>query len=223
MLMTSITALIVLGLSVYLYQRRKKQAQRVYIERYQFAPAIAAKVKHAYPHLNDKDVELVLQGLRDYFYICHQAGNKMVAMPSQVVDVAWHEFILFTRNYQQFCKKALGRFLHHTPSEAMRTKVVAQDGIRRAWRLACAKSNLPAAAPTQLPLLFALDSQLKIKDGFVYALDCKNKKSPLYGDGYCAAHIGCSSGCAGDSGSTSSSSDSFGGDSSCGGGCGGGD
>ncbi len=149
-------------------------------------------------------------------------------MPSQVVDDAWHEFILFTRAYQQYCNKALGRYLHHTPAEAMDSPTIAQEGIKRAWRLACAKDETDPRAPIILPLLFAIDAQLNIENGFRYAPDCRNSNSPNYGSGYCASHIGCSSGCAGDSGALSSDSggdggffDGFGGSDGCGGGCGG--
>ena len=58
-------------------------------------------------------------------------------MPSQVVDDAWHTFILFTRNYELFCRKAFGRFLHHTPAEAMAGQTTATEGIKRTWRIAC--------------------------------------------------------------------------------------
>lgn len=195
-----------------------------YFKSYRFSSSVGKKVQAKYPQLTNADVALVLEGLRDYFYICNKAKRKMVAMPSQVVDVAWHEFILFTRPYQSFCKKAFGRFLHHTPTEAMRTPTRAQQGIKRAWRLACSKDNINRSVPTQLPLLFAIDSMLNIEDGFKYSLNCKDKSSPLYGDGYCAGHIGCASGCGGDSGSSSGSGSSFSDDSSgCGGGgCGGG-
>ncbi len=206
---------------VYYWHRSKKKSQLAFIESYRFNTAIVKKVQNRYPNLNNQQIELVLCGLKDYFYICNQAKRKMVSMPSQVVDVAWHEFILFTRHYQAFCKKALGRFLHHTPTEAMRTPTLAQEGIKRAWRLACAKSNINPRAPTHLPLLFEIDSKLQIEDGFKYSLNCKDRSSPFYGDGYCAGHIGCASGCAGDSGS-GGFFDGFGGDSSdCGGGCGG--
>jgi hypothetical protein len=77
-------------------------------------------------------------------------------MPSQVVDDAWHEFILFTRQYQQFCERGLGRFLHHTPAEAMRSPTDAQDGIKRAWRLACRRDGIDPKAPQSLPLLLRL-------------------------------------------------------------------
>jgi hypothetical protein len=130
----------------------------------------------------------------------------MVAMPSQVVDVAWHEFILFTREYEKFSKKAIGGFLHHTPTEAMRTPTLAQEGIKRTWRLACANENISPSSPQRLPLLFAIDSLFNIDDGFTYSLNCKDKSSPNYGSGYCAGHIGCTSGCGGDSGASSTTS-----------------
>ncbi|MGI1679464.1 MAG: hypothetical protein K6L75_12065 [Cellvibrionaceae bacterium] len=198
--------------SLYEYYKYKRLS---YIEDYHFNPAIGKKVQEKYTHLTDQDVQLVLEGLRSYFYICNKANRKMVSMPSQVVDVAWHEFILFTRSYQLFCKKGIGRFLHHTPTEAMSSPTVAQKGIKRAWRLACAKERINPSKPTKLPLLFLLDSKLNIKDGFKYSLNCKDKSSPLYGDSFCASHIGCSSSC---SGSSRSAADN---PSGCGSSCGG--
>lgn len=196
---------------------RHRRRQRVaFIDSYRFHPVLKRKVLERYPHLSEAQLTLVFDALRDYFQLCNLAGRRMVSMPSQVVDVAWHEFILFTRAYQAFCGKAIGRFLHHTPSEAMKTPTLAQDGIKRAWRLACARQGISPRAPVQLPLLFAIDAQLNIADGYRYALNCQDRASPLYGSGYCAGHIGCASGCGGDSGCDGSGDG--GGD---GGGCGG--
>jgi hypothetical protein len=212
----------------YLVFRGKRAKQFAYIENYRFHPTLAEKVKAKYPHLSDDEVTMVFDALRDYFRMCNLAKKRMVSMPSQVVDVAWHEFILFTRLYKKFSEKAIGRFLHHTPTVAMKRPTLAQDGIKRAWRLACAKERIDPADPARLPLIFAIDGMLDIKDGFRYSLDCKDKSSPAYGDGYCAGHIGCAAGCAGDSGTSDSggffdgSGDSSGcSGSSCGGGCGG--
>lgn len=33
----------------------------------------------------------------------------------QAIDDMWHTFIIFTRDYQHFCKKYFGEFLHHAP------------------------------------------------------------------------------------------------------------
>lgn len=34
----------------------------------------------------------------------------------QPIDVAWHEFILMTREYTEFCTEYLGGYIHHTPA-----------------------------------------------------------------------------------------------------------
>ncbi|MGH0004846.1 hypothetical protein ACQU0X_32695 [Pseudovibrio ascidiaceicola] len=31
------------------------------------------------------------------------------------IDELWHTFVIFTRNYAQFCKQVAGCFLHHVP------------------------------------------------------------------------------------------------------------
>ena len=192
------------------------------IDNYTFPVTIQKKLLETYPHLSEQQVALVMKGLKEYFQVCNLAGKRMVAMPSQAVDVVWHEFILFTRQYEKFCKDSLGRFLHHTPAEAMKSQTVAQEGIKTAWRLACVREDIPPKRAYRLPLLFALDAQLEIPDGFHYSLNCRNSSNgndPV-ADHYCAAHIGCGSGCAGGSDSDSGSSGCVGGDSS---GCGGGD
>jgi len=193
-----------------------RNRRQLLIDTYKFPKSIGEKVSAKYPHLSDDDIHLVINGLREYFHICNVAGKKMVSMPSQVVDVAWHEFILFTEQYSFFCKKAMGRFLHHTPAEAMKKPTLAQVGIKRVWRISCQRQGIDHRAAASLPILFSIDSMLKIDDGFKYSLDCTRKG----GGDYCATHIGCSSGCAGGSGSFFGDSSSDGG-SGCGGGCGG--
>lgn len=188
----------------------RQASQLAYIQRYRFHPAIKKKLKNKHPTLTDAQLDQVFQALRDYFHICNRAKRRMVSMPSQVVDDAWHEFILFTRTYQRFCQKAYGRFLHHTPAEAMATPTLAQEGIKRTWRLACIKENISLQTPSRLPLLFSIDAQLAVAGGFFYSLHCRPGDN-----GYCASNIGCGGGCGGGGDGDS------GADSGCGGGCGG--
>lgn len=199
-------------------------SQQVYIDTCQFPFSLTGKVSKTYPHLSSIQVESVMKGLRQFFQICHEAGPVMVAMPSQVVDVAWHEFILSTQAYDDFCQQAYGHFLHHMPAQAMRQASQGPQGIKRAWRLACEREGINPKRPTRLPLLFALDADLEIPDGFKYSIDCSRPGSHPY----CASHVGCSGGSCGTSGSGghSTSDGDSGGDSSggsCGSGCGGGD
>jgi hypothetical protein len=37
--------------------------------------------------------------------------------PSCLVDVGWHTFMLYTRDYAQFCERIAGRFIHHNPAD----------------------------------------------------------------------------------------------------------
>jgi hypothetical protein len=202
-------------------QSRRRQRRASFIDSYSFPRGVRERVKKQYPHLSEADLDLVFSALRDYFHLCRKASRRMLAMPSQVVDVAWHEFILFTRNYEAFCAKALGRFLHHTPTEAMPSRTMASDGIKRTWRLACRRAGVDPIAAATVPLLFAIDGQLAIEDGFRYTLNCTALAAAGSTASYCASHIGCGSGCGGGG---SGSGCGSGGDSSGdgGGGCGGG-
>lgn len=193
------------------------------------------KLRQVYPHLSGKDADLVERGLRQFFMACHRSKRKFVAMPSKVVDVLWHEFILHTQAYQNWCDIALGHFLHHTPAEVLGVRSDRNDGLRRAWFWACKDESINPRNPTRLPLLFALDAKCGIEGGFQYVPDCKDidRKSDANGDGtgsYCATDFsdGSSSGDSASFGGMDSSADGGdggsdgGGDGGDGGGCGGG-
>jgi hypothetical protein len=178
------------------------------------------KLREAYPHLSGKDADLVERGLRQFFLACARSGRRFVAMPSRAVDAMWHEFILHTRAYRDWCDLALGRFLHHTPAEALGADAQRNDGLRRAWYWACRDEAIDPRAPTRLPLLFALDAKLKIAGGFTYLADCRDilaKSAAGEGSGgvYCGTSFS--------NGSASGDGDSFGGADSSGDGDGGGD
>lgn len=171
-------------------QRRRRK----HIDNYVYPDAVRYKLKERYPHLNAKQIQQVLDGLSEFFHLCHDARDINVSMPSQAVDIAWHEFIVCTDEYRRFCRKAFGFFLHHTPAEAMSSPIQAENGIRRSWGIACLRDYINPEAPDRLPMLFALDAELNIEDGFHYSLDCGHGEDttehglPIY----CAAHIGCS-------------------------------
>jgi hypothetical protein len=41
--------------------------------------------------------------------------REPLAMASEPVDAVWHQFILFTEKYHEFCKEFNGGYVHHTP------------------------------------------------------------------------------------------------------------
>jgi hypothetical protein len=195
---------------------------------------LVGKLQAAYPHLSSGDCDLVMRGLRQFFMAHLRSNRKFIAMPSKVVDAAWHEFILHTRGYQAWCNSAFGSLLHHSPAEVLGRNAQRNDGLRRAWYWACKEESIDPRHPSRLPLLFALDRKFKIEGGFSYVPDCggvKREQGSGSGD-YCGASFGDSSsssdgdagGFGGSESSASGGADSGsdgGSDSGCGGGCGG--
>ncbi|MGB2221629.1 hypothetical protein [Neptunomonas sp.] len=189
-----LTVAILLNLLLALFLRRHKR-RLPYINRYKFPDTIRNKLLEKYPHFNDSDIDMILDGLRSYFHICNVAGNNAVAMPSKVVDEAWHEFILFTAQYRKFCKKGLGRFLDHVPSLPLNNPAqhMGNASLKRAWRLSCEREKIDHVNPPALPLLFAIDELLKVQDGFYYSLVGEALEGVNDTKNFPVARIGCTS------------------------------
>ncbi len=196
-------------------QRDIRLGREEYIRRYIFTSEIFSKVREQYPALEEKDLYLVARALREYFIIYLRANKKTIGMPSRIVDVMWHEFILDTRKYTDFCHKAFGAYFHHIPASKSQKGIAVANSMKNTLRLAFLEENINPEKPTRLPLLFAIDEKLKIPKGNIYRL-------PTSAQGVSGSN---NSSCGGIACGGSSCSDSSGccGDSGCGGGCGGGD
>ncbi|MEU4362561.1 hypothetical protein [Promicromonospora sp. NPDC023987] len=48
--------------------------------------------------------------------------------PSEIVNPGWHEFILHTVDYVEFCERIAGRFLHHVPTEPENVAAEGEGG-----------------------------------------------------------------------------------------------
>ena len=213
-ILIGVITVVALLFTAFKFKSKQLAKRKAHIINFTIPAKVLQTVKSRYPHLSDDQLKTVESGLREWFHVNLLAEGKPISMPSQVVDVAWHELILFTKFYQDFCQKAFGRFLHHHPAEAMSSPKLAQRGIKTAWKFACAKEKISPLKPTRLPLLFAIDALLDIEDGFKYQLNCQGVGK----DGYCATHIGCSASCG-----SNASADGGGDSGGCsGGGCGGG-
>ena len=144
--------------AVYSIRRAETLKSRVaFIEKYVFSNSLQEKFKQKYPQLSDDAVQKVFIALKDFFIFC--TDNHWHPMPSKVVDDAWHEFILHTKEYQDFCEGAFGRFLHHTPAEAFDRNLSAnkeKDGLKKVWKAACENEEIDRFNPEKLPLITLL-------------------------------------------------------------------
>jgi hypothetical protein len=141
-------------------RRLRHRRRRAFIENYEFPAALEAKLREKLE--SDYQVDVALEGLRAWYLACLDAPGEMLGMPSRAVDVAWHEMILMTRAYHAFCDRAFGHYLHHSPDSVMDEPV--EYGLART--LAVVESQSVAAAG--VPLLFAIDGQLRVEDGYVW-------------------------------------------------------
>ena len=159
-----------------LWRRQVALRREQFIRTWTLPNGLFERLRKNHPNLSLKDCQLVAHGLRQFFLAHLKSGRKFVSMPSQIADDLWHEFILFTRNYEAFCRKAFGRFLHHTPAVVLSSASQSNAGLRRCWWYSCLEDNINPRSPSRLPLLFALDAKLNIPNGFRYAADCKSPR-----------------------------------------------
>lgn len=158
--------MVVIGLVAW-YRLHRRRARRAWVANYRFPSPVTVALLKEYPQLKAHQAEQVLAALRSYFQLCQGAGKTPLGMPSQVVDKAWHAFILCTRDYQAFCQQAFGRYLHHTPHQAGEGRQ-QQRALRQTWLRACRAEGLVSTGQLVMPTLFALDAALGIPHGFQY-------------------------------------------------------
>jgi hypothetical protein len=207
--------------------RRWLQLKRAeFIRTYKLPAGLLGKLMERHPELTLKDSALVSRGLRQFFIAYLMSGKKFVSMPSVDADALWHEFILYTREYQRFCRHGFGGFMHHSPARVLSADKRNNEGLRRTWWYCCKYENINPRNPTRLPLLFALDEKLKISGGNRYHPQCEQLRKGGDGAVYCGGDFSSSSfdgGTAGFGDVSSGDSGSGDGSSGCGGGgCGGG-
>lgn len=65
-----------------------------------------------------EEVAALLDEVKKYIVLSRLMRDRSVPMLSRRIDEAWHQFILFSEEYKQFCLRFFGRFVHHNPGRA---------------------------------------------------------------------------------------------------------
>jgi hypothetical protein len=72
-------------------------------------------------HASREEAEEVFQETLKWLYLCGCSLRAGVAcaMTAEIakLDEMWHTFLMFTRDYADFCEHYFGSFLHHVPNE----------------------------------------------------------------------------------------------------------
>jgi hypothetical protein len=71
-------------------------------------------------HITDtsEEAEALFTEVKRYFVLCRSDQSKIWEMYSLRVDEAWHQFILFTQQYFDFCRRFYGKYIPHSPGNA---------------------------------------------------------------------------------------------------------
>lgn len=83
------------------------------IDSYDFS-RISTKYQQVH-ETSEKEAVEVLEELKKWFTLCAVNPGRKYHIGSRIDDM-WHVFILFTKDYAEFCEQRIGFFLHHEPS-----------------------------------------------------------------------------------------------------------
>ena len=154
-----------------------------YIQNYQISENVIFKFnlkRKLSPEQLIKTVEALKQFFMIYAFQIQEKNYQKYAIPSKVADELWHEFMLSSKEYADFCQEAFGKFLHHTPDSSKSNKDLFQftkssfnkplnKDVLVTWdNLNKIKKNHKLYMIGTIPAIFALDSYLNIDDGFYY-------------------------------------------------------
>ncbi|MFD1957900.1 hypothetical protein ACFSL6_27930 [Paenibacillus thailandensis] len=78
-----------------------------------FEERIRDRVTKAWPNLRRDEWNWTWFELKRYFLLCGIV--KSVPMYSKNADRIWHEMLMFTREYEDWCKRYCGEMIHHSP------------------------------------------------------------------------------------------------------------
>jgi hypothetical protein len=95
------------------------------------APFVVDKLLDAGVVEERERAELLLCEVKKYLLLSHHL-RKPLPMSSALVDAAWHQFVLFTREYASFCQIYLGSFFHHVPEAPPSGEAPAEGGMTQA-------------------------------------------------------------------------------------------
>jgi len=74
---------------------------------------ISKKIQQALLCNSDDATRALVEVIKFIWLAANSSEGRL--SPSHRVDLAWHELILFTLVYHEFCHEQFGRFVHHHP------------------------------------------------------------------------------------------------------------
>jgi hypothetical protein len=91
-----------------------------FLESYRIPDGVISRLVESEPY-NRMSREEILVRVTEFkkfmaLLVINHKKNRRVEMLSKEVDEIWHTHILFTKEYQDFCKMLVGEYVHHAPN-----------------------------------------------------------------------------------------------------------
>lgn len=70
-------------------------------------------------NMERSEAEMIFSEMLNWIVYCSDertVGYRVIDDATLIIDEMWHNFILFTKDYANFCEQYLGYFLHHFPT-----------------------------------------------------------------------------------------------------------
>lgn len=133
------------------------------VDAYRFPTSVRQRFAMRRSDLATGEVDRVEDAARQWFRLAVRHPKARLSMPSVVVDDLWHELVLHTHDYTDFCAVAFGRLLLQAPGPP------AAGQLATTFRLA---QQDEGCQPEILPLLFRIDRDLAVEGARRYLADC---------------------------------------------------
>jgi hypothetical protein len=88
---------------------------------------LAARIAAERPDIDQAMAGRIMDQALAFLAAAGTHGGERLS-PTTQVDIGWHTFILYTREYAEFCDRVAGRFIHHAPHDDTPDRTVEDAG-----------------------------------------------------------------------------------------------
>ncbi len=77
---------------------------------------LVGRIQKDHPEIKKNEAEAIMDAALGFLKLCANHPENRFA-PSEKVDIGWHTFLMYTREYHEFCRDLGGNYIHHVPND----------------------------------------------------------------------------------------------------------
>jgi hypothetical protein len=98
------------------------------------------KLNKVHPEWDNHKIVQLIEEYRNFLFVA--GTSKTECTPSAEVDEVWHQHMLFTRDYREFCRTVFGKFIDHNPEKSTDKKDYSEQYLKTTQKI-----NVVASKP----------------------------------------------------------------------------